>query len=156
MRARSFLPVAAAVAAIPLLLLGSPAKAEYFNCVSYVQKVTGLPLRGDAWEWWWAAADQQMARTTLPRMGAVLVFARSQSLRYGHVALVRKVLGPREILVDHANWSPRNGRRGQVERSVAVIDVSPANDWSQVRVWYEPVQDIGQTIYRTYGFIAES
>ncbi len=36
---------------------------------------------------------------------------------------------------------------------MTVVDVSPKGDWSQVKVWYDPVRDLGSTIYPTYGFI---
>ena len=26
-------------------------------------------------------------------------------------------------------------------------------DWSQVKVWYNPIGDLGSTVYPTYGFI---
>jgi surface antigen len=52
----------------------------------------------------------------------------------GHVAAVSKVLDSRRVLLRHANWSPIAGKRGQVERDVLAMDVSPGNDWSQVRV----------------------
>jgi hypothetical protein len=34
-----------------------------------------------------------------------------------------------------------------------VLDVSPGNDWSAVRVWWPPSQAWGVTVYPTYGFI---
>src|SRR5262249_53538882 len=46
--------------------------------------------------------------------------------------------------------------RGQVEKNVTVIDVSPAGDWSQVKVWYESSRDLGATVYPTYGFIYQT
>jgi hypothetical protein len=45
------------------------------------------------------------------------------------VGVVSDVLGPREILVDHANWD-----RNRVTLDARVVDVSPRNDWSKVRV----------------------
>jgi surface antigen len=74
-------------------------------------------------------------------------------MRLGHVAVVSQVLTDRVIQVTQANWSLIEGRRGQVERDVTVIDVSPAGDWSQVKVWYDPIRDLGKTVYPTYGFI---
>jgi hypothetical protein len=71
----------------------------------------------------------------------------------GHVAAVAKVIDSRTVLLDHANWSPIDGRRGQIERGVKAVDVSPANDWSQVRVWYDPLQDLGTTAWPVAGFI---
>jgi hypothetical protein len=56
-------------------------------------------------------------------------------------------------LIDHANWSPINGRRGQVERGVRAVDVSAAGDWSQVRIWYAPIRDLGLRANPAHGFI---
>ena len=75
------------------------------------------------------------------------------ALQLGHVAAVSRVLDSRRILLDHANWSPINGRRGQIEKDVLAVDVSPANDWSQVRVWYAPLGKVGTTAWPVEGFI---
>jgi surface antigen len=74
-------------------------------------------------------------------------------MHLGHVAVVSQVLTDRIIQITHANWSIIDGGRGQVEKNVTVIDVSPAGDWSQVKVWYDPSRDLGATVYPTYGFI---
>ena len=71
----------------------------------------------------------------------------------GHVAVVSQVLTDRVIQITHANWSRIGGARGQIEHDVTVIDVSPAGDWSRVKVWYESARDIGSSTYPTYGFI---
>jgi hypothetical protein len=34
-----------------------------------------------------------------------------------------------------------------------VVDVSPRNDWTAVRVWHEPTRQLGQSVYPTYGFV---
>ena len=68
----------------------------------------------------------------------------------GHVAVVSEILTDRVIRITHANWG---GSRGKVEENVTVVDVSPANDWSQVKVWYNPINGLGTTVYPTYGFI---
>ena len=86
----------------------------------------------------------------------MLVFKPSGVMRQGHVAVVSQVLTDRMIQVTHANWSVIGGDRGQVERNVTVVDVSPAGDWSQVKVWYDPADDLGTTVYPTYGFIYQS
>jgi hypothetical protein len=59
----------------------------------------------------------------------------------------------RTVLLRHANWSPINGVRGQTENDVRAVDVSDANDWSAVRVWYAPIQDLGTTHWPVDGFI---
>jgi hypothetical protein len=82
-----------------------------------------------------------------------MVFAKTHALPLGHVAMVRSVRDSRTILVDHANWSPIHGRRGRIERGAKIVDVSPANDWSRVRVWYQPVRDLGGGVYAVRGFV---
>jgi len=66
----------------------------------------------------------------------------------GHVALVSRVVGDREILIDHANWT-----RGAITRNASVIDVSPNNDWTAVRVEFKPGSAIHGKVYPTDGFI---
>ena len=83
----------------------------------------------------------------------MLVFKRNGAMRDGHVAVVSRVLTDRVIQVTHANWSVIEGDRGKVEQDVTVVDVSPKGDWSQVKVWYDPIRDLGHTVYPTYGFI---
>jgi hypothetical protein len=36
------------------------------------------------------------------------------------------------------------------------VDVSAANDWSEVRVWYAPLGDLGTTVWPVEGFIYAS
>ena len=67
----------------------------------------------------------------------------------GHVAFVKSIAGPREIIIDHANWHGR----GEVAVDVPVIDVSPANDWSQVRVFWVESGQMGARTYPVEGFI---
>ena len=40
-----------------------------------------------------------------------------------------------------------------IERDVRAIDVSPAGDWSMVKVWYAPNGGLGTSDYPTNGFI---
>jgi surface antigen len=54
------------------------------------------------------------------------------------------------IRVTHANWG---GSRGKVEENVTVVDVSNGNDWTAVKVWYNPIHDLGTTVYPPHGFI---
>jgi len=142
--------VAALVMAMGMLL--SP-KAQAVQCVSYARETSGLGLKGDAWTWW-ASAAGQYDRGQKPRAGAVVVFKKHGSMRHGHVAVVREIINSRKMLVDHANWAPQRGHgRGQVTTRVMVLDVSPHNDWTQVRVWHEASGEMGQRVYPTYGFI---
>lgn len=121
------------------------------SCVPYARNRTGLQIQGDAWEWWDAAAGRY-ERSRRPRPGSVLVFMRTARNRSGHLAVVSRVVSPREVRVDHANWG--TGReRGQIARDQPVMDVSPGGDWSLVRVWYPRVNDFGNSNFPTFGFI---
>src|SRR3546814_17624295 len=82
-----------------------------------------------------------------------MAFASTPGMPFGHVAVVEKIVGDREILISHANWSPIRGRRGQIERDVRVVDVSERGDWSLVRVWYAPIGDLGTRANPVQGFI---
>jgi len=117
------------------------------QCAPYARQVTGLPLYGPA-AGWWRQSDGRFVHASRPAPGAVLVFRATRRLPDGHVSVVRRVLGPREILVEQANWEP-----GRIDHASPVLDVSPGNDWSQVRVWWRPAHSIGQTLYPSYGFI---
>jgi surface antigen len=135
--------------------LAAPAQAETWQCVPFARMVSGLHLFGDAWTWWQQAAGKY-ARGFTPSAGSVLVFKPYGAMTKGHVAVVSQVLTDRIIQVTHANWSPVAGHRGTVEKDVTVVDVSPAGDWSQVKVWYDPLGDVGTTVYPTYGFIYQA
>ncbi len=67
----------------------------------------------------------------------------------GHVAVVKEVVSPRMIIVDHANWL----NHGEITRDVPIMDVSEAGDWSEVRVWYVPGRHWGGRTYNVQGFI---
>jgi hypothetical protein len=82
----------------------------------------------------------------------VLVLARTRRLSSGHVSVVSRVVSAREIRVDHANWAS-GSLRGRVAQDQPVLDVSPGNDWSQVRVWYPRLDLLGNTVFPAHGFI---
>ncbi|HXQ46686.1 MAG TPA: CHAP domain-containing protein [Caulobacteraceae bacterium] len=134
---------------------GQAQAADYWQCVPFARMISGIQIFGDAWTWWKQAAGKY-AQGFAPKAGAVLVFKPNGVMDKGHVAVVSQVLTDRVIQVTQANWSIIDGRRGQVERDVTVVDVSPAGDWSQVKVWYDPVRDLGKTVYPTYGFIYQT
>ncbi|MFC5344255.1 CHAP domain-containing protein [Brevundimonas staleyi] len=129
----------------------APAKAEdpYWQCVTFARMFSGINIFGDAWTWWNQAVDR-FRTGRAPETGSVLVFRPEGRMSRGHVAVVSDILTDRVIRVTHANWG---GSRGRVEENVTVVDVSGANDWSQVKVWYNPIRDLGSTVYPTYGFI---
>ena len=124
----------------------------YLQCVPYARTVTGIQIRGDAWTWW-GQAEGRYARGFAPKVGAVMALRPHRNSHLGHVAAVSRIVDERTILIRHANWSPINGRRGQIEDNVRVIDVSSDNDWSQVRVWYAPIQSLGGSVWPVQGFI---
>jgi len=133
-------------------MLLSP-KAHAVQCVTYARDSSGIGLKGDAWTWWVSAAGQY-ERGQKPRAGSVIVFKKHGSMRHGHVAVVTEIVNSRKVLVDHANWAPQRGHgRGEVTTRVMMVDVSPRNDWTQVRVWHEAADEMGQRVYPTYGFI---
>jgi hypothetical protein len=70
----------------------------------------------------------------------------------GHLSVVSRVVNGREILVDHANWAS-GAARGRIATGQRVVDVSPRNDWSMVRVWYPRINDLGATAYPARGFV---
>jgi len=137
---------------LTFFLLSSCAGPQYgigtsLSCVPYARQVSGIQLSGDAWQWWGEAAGLY-PRTHTPSPGAVIVFAPHGSMTEGHLAVVTALVDGRTIRVTQANWLP-----GRIETGQPVEDVSPANDWSAVRVWYEPVRAMGATVYPVYGFI---
>lgn len=118
------------------------------ECVPYARSMSGIQIWGDAITWWRQAAGKYQ-RSTRPAAGSVLVLRGYQDPTRGHVSFVKTVLSERIIRVDHANWLSG----GEVTLDVPVIDVSPGNDWSQVRVWNVPSMQWGARIYEAEGFI---
>ncbi|WP_374659085.1 CHAP domain-containing protein [Phenylobacterium sp.] len=142
-----------AAAAVMLFAPVSSAWADtYWQCVPFARLISGVQIYGDAYTWWRQAAGKYETGFT-PKAGAVLCFKPVGKMRLGHVAVVSQVLTDRVIQITHANWSRIGGTRGQIEKDVTVIDVSPSGDWSQVKVWYDPVRDLGSSTYPTHGFI---
>jgi surface antigen len=131
---------------------GSTRLPPYLQCVPYARAVTGINIFGDA-HTWWGQSEGRYARGFKPRVGAVMALRPHGGSTLGHVAAVSRIVDSRTILIRHSNWSPINGRRGQIEDNVKVVDVSEANDWSEVRVWYAPLQALGGTRWPVQGFI---
>ena len=145
--------VSSFAACIALAFTGPAAHAEdYWQCAAFARVFSGIQIFGDAWTWWEKATGHYLKGDT-PQAGAVLVFKPQGQMRLGHVAVVSQVLTDRIIQVTHANWSPIDGGRGKIEQNVTVVDVSPSGDWTQVKVWYDPLRDLGTTTYSTYGFV---
>lgn len=141
--------------AITLVIAFFPGGAfadDGWQCVPFARLVSGIQIFGDAWTWWRQAAGRYQTGF-VPKEGAVLCFKPTGRMRLGHVAVVSQILTDRVIQITHANWSLIDGDRGHVERNVTVVDVSPAGNWSQVKVWNDPSGNLGATVYPTYGFI---
>ena len=81
------------------------------------------------------------------------MFRKTARLPLGHVAVISRVVDNRVAMVTHANWSRLNGERGHAEQDVTLTDVSPDNDWSEVRVWYRDAEGLGSTTFPLYGFV---
>ncbi len=139
--------VAALLAFFSLAALPSAAHAR-LQCVAYARQVSEVQISGNARDWW-AGAEGRYSRGRAPKPGAVLAFAGTRAMPYGHVAVVSKIVDDRHILINHANWS----RPGMIERGVMAVDVSAAGDWSEVRVWYAPTRSLGLRPSPAKGFI---
>lgn len=129
-----------------LAITGAQAASFGGNCVYYARHVSGISLDGNAGAWW-SHAEGRYERGRMPSVGAVLVFKPSGHMRVGHVAVVSRVVGRRELLVDQANWV-----RGRVVKNMSVIDASPQNDWTMVKV-LELHSRVHGRANPTYGFI---
>lgn len=118
------------------------------QCVPYARTHSGIRIWGDAYTWW-DKARGRFERDSEPQSGDVMVMKSFNNAQRGHVAVVRRVLSDREIVVDHANWL----NTGEVGLDNPVMDVSEDNDWSRVRVWYAPGGHYGGRVYEVQGFI---
>lgn len=147
---RSVLALAAVSASLPA---AAGSLLDYVGqCVPFARAASGIRIFGDAWTWW-DQADGRYTRGQRPRVGAVIVFQKTARLPLGHVAVVSRIVEKRVLMLTHANWSRQNGRRGHAEQDVTLFDVSRANDWSEVKVWYRDADGLGGGIYPVHGFI---
>jgi surface antigen len=128
-------------------IAGEGPRVAGLTCAPFARELSGMALYGDAAEWWGEAAGRYQ-RGSRPEPGGILVFRRSGRLPEGHVSVVSRVLDARRIQVTQANWVPE-----ELDQDQLVVDVSPENDWSAVRVWYPPVAALGSFAYATFGFI---
>lgn len=126
-------------------------RGSILQCVPFARENSGIEITGNAGTWW-RSADGVYERGSRPEVGSVLNFRAGGRSRLGHVAVVTKVLNPRMIEVDHANWSAPSIGPGRISRDMAVIDVSSANDWTAVRVEVGGGTGFG-SVYPTFGFI---
>ena len=118
------------------------------ECVPFARDHSGVKIYGDAYTWWDQAASRYQ-RSETPQSGAVMVLSGYAGPERGHLAVVQKIISPREIRVDHANWLDD----GSVYLNDPVTDVSAANDWSEVRVFNIKTGAWGGHIYPVQGFI---
>ncbi|HWU55642.1 MAG TPA: CHAP domain-containing protein [Rhizomicrobium sp.] len=118
------------------------------QCVPYAREQSGIEIYGDAYTWWDKAAGKY-PRGPLPEPGTVMVLHNYAGPARGHLAVVRQVIGPREIRVDHANWL----NDGSIYVNDPVQDVSGDNDWSLVRVFNLKAGAWGSRLYPVQGFI---
>lgn len=122
------------------------------SCVPYARQATGMAISGNGGQWWYNAAGLY-ARSNRPEVGSIMAFPGYGGMRAGHVAVVERVVSSREVLIHHANWGGPGIRRGSIMRGVSVVDASPNNDWTQVRVQVgHSNENYGRT-YPVYGFI---
>ena len=119
------------------------------QCAPYARAHSAVKIFGDAYTWWDKAAGKY-PRGALPEPGAVIVLNNYAGADRAHVAVVRRVMGPREIRVDHANWLDD----GSIYINNPVEDVSGDNDWSVVRVYNLKTGGWGSRLYPVQGFIA--
>jgi surface antigen len=121
------------------------------QCVPYARDHSGVKIFGDAYTWW-DKASGKFQRASMPASGAVMVLSGYAGPERGHVAVVQKIVSPREIRVDHANWLDD----GSIFINDPVEDVSTENDWSAVRVWNIKTGNWGSHNYPVQGFILPS
>jgi len=118
------------------------------QCVPYARDHSGVKIHGDAYTWWGQAAGKY-PRSGQPLAGSVMVLYNYAGPTRGHVAVVRDLVGPREIRVDHANWLDD----GSIYVNDPVEDVSSENDWTLVRVFNLKTGAWGGKVYPVRGFI---
>ncbi len=119
-----------------------------FSCVPYARQASGIGLVGDAYTWW-DQAEGRYAREAMPRSGTLLVLVNYAGPKRAHLAYVTRIVSSREIRIDHANWL----NDGNIYLNSPVIDVSAANDWTEVRVWNNRDGHMGIKTYNVRGFI---
>ena len=122
-------------------------RGHVIQCVAFAKAASAVEIHGNAIDWWYKAAGRY-ARGNAPEEGSVLNFRGTRRMPLGHVAVVRHLVNNRTIIIDQSHW----GQRG-ISRDVSVIDVSPNNDWSAVRVALNNHSGAYGSIYPTYGFI---
>jgi surface antigen len=124
---------------------------SWTDCVPFARSRSGINIYGDA-HTWWAQADGRYPTGHAPVPGAVMVLDNYAGEKRAHLAVVTRLVSDREIRVDHANWL----NDGAIYLDNAVLDISPVNDWSRVRVWNSRSGAWGGRAYEVRGFIGAS
>jgi len=88
------------------------------SCVLYARAASGIDIMGDASAGGISRPDDISGQHAGGGRGAGA--GPDRGLRLGHLAVVREVIDPRDILVDSSNWVP-----GRVITGMQVQDVSP-------------------------------
>lgn len=117
------------------------------QCVAFARSASDVQLSGNAGNWWGNAAGVY-ERGNTPEANSVLSFRSTRKMPYGHVAVVTKVIDSRTVIIDQSHWAQRG-----ISRNTPVIDVSPNNDWTAVRVATNGDKSNFGSIYPTHGFI---
>lgn len=117
------------------------------QCVGFVHQATDFKIHGNARDWW-SRAKGLYARGHVPEAGAVLSFRPRRRMPLGHVAVVKSKIDNRTILIDQAHWG-----RNIIDRNVRVIDTSPNNNWSTIRVALRGDKSRFGSVYAINGFI---
>ncbi|MBL6853652.1 MAG: CHAP domain-containing protein [Alphaproteobacteria bacterium] len=118
------------------------------QCVPYAREHSAVNIHGDAYTWWDKAAGLY-ARGSTPLTGSVMVLVGYAGRHRAHVAVVTRLVSPRLIRINHANWNDD----GAIYVNDPVQDVSASNDWSQVKVWNIRTGSWGTKAYTVRGFI---
>ena len=118
------------------------------QCVPFAREESGVEIYGNA-NTWWSQARGRYETSAEPNEGAVMVLRGYATENRGHVAVVKEIVSPRLVIVDHANWL----NTGEITRDVPIRDVSPEGDWSQVQVWHVPTRQWGVRVYNLQGFV---
>lgn len=118
----------------------------------YARNVSGIPIRGNAHTWWVQAKEKGYTRSARPKVGSVMVLSKTSRLKYGHLAVVTRIIDSRNIEVEHANWGGNRETRMIAYKRMPVVDTSKNNNWSSARFWNYPSASYG-SVYKVSGFI---
>jgi hypothetical protein len=135
-----------AAAVTPKTGISEPSKP--LQCVPYARAHSGIVIYGDAYTWW-DKSSGQYAHNNAPKLRSVMMLTGYAGPNRAHLAVVSSLVSAREIRIDHANWF----NDGAVYTDDPVMDVSPDNDWSEVRIWNIRSQSWGTRTYLVRGFI---